>query len=273
MKVKFSRCTSSNLANVPQIDGQLIYTKDTNEMYLDVGENRTKVSDIIEVADKSSVVTPILSKLYYETSTDILYKAKIENNTVIWVAIGGTSGDVKMCNLGLFSDYTTENRLDLNKLSTGVYFLHLDVNTFYMKAMYKGNEILGQFTSNSTQTNRTIVVFEIEKEVSDDLSNNSTVGTITQFYFSEGNNSQLRWSIRFIKINTENINTGSSNSLLILPVTTDGTQTIIGAKTFNILPKSSVVPTEDTHLVNKKYVDDNIGNINTILDSINGEVV
>ena len=28
MKVKFSRCTSSNLANVPQVDGQLIYIKD-----------------------------------------------------------------------------------------------------------------------------------------------------------------------------------------------------------------------------------------------------
>ena len=35
-------------------------------------------------------------------------------------------------------------------------------------------------------------------------------------------------------------------------------QSISGVKTFTTLPKSSVVPTEDTHLVNKKYVDDSI---------------
>lgn len=95
MKVKFSRCTSSNLANVPQVDGQLIYTKDTCEVYLDVGNNRKKLSDVIEVANKSSVVSPIITKLYYETSTDTLYKAKIvENNNeeeIVWVDITGAT--------------------------------------------------------------------------------------------------------------------------------------------------------------------------------------
>ena len=91
MKVKFSRCTSSNLANVPQIDGQLIYTKDTGEVYLDVGNNRKKISDLIEVANKSSVVSPITSKLYYETSTDILYKVKQVDGEIIWVDITGAT--------------------------------------------------------------------------------------------------------------------------------------------------------------------------------------
>ena len=34
-------------------------------------------------------------------------------------------------------------------------------------------------------------------------------------------------------------------------------QTIYGVKNFSTLPKSTVVPTDDAHLVNKKYVDDN----------------
>ena len=62
MKVKFSRCNSSNLASVPKVDGQLIYTKDTAEVYLDVGNNRNKVSDIVIVADKTNISTPVISK-------------------------------------------------------------------------------------------------------------------------------------------------------------------------------------------------------------------
>ena len=95
MKVKFSRCTSSNLANVPQVDGQLIYTKDTNEVYLDVNNNRNKISDVIMVANKSSVLAPITTKLYYETSTDTLYKAKIVENDneeeIVWIDITGAT--------------------------------------------------------------------------------------------------------------------------------------------------------------------------------------
>jgi len=47
MKVKFSRCNSNNLTNVPQVDGQLIYVKDTNEVYMDVGETRNNITDFI----------------------------------------------------------------------------------------------------------------------------------------------------------------------------------------------------------------------------------
>ena len=46
-----------------------------------------------------------------------------------------------------------------------------------------------------------------------------------------------------------------------------GSQTISGLKTFTALPKSSVAPTEDDHLVNKKYVDDVITtSITTVLE-------
>ena len=44
-------------------------------------------------------------------------------------------------------------------------------------------------------------------------------------------------------------------------MTTHEHQTITGQKTFNVLPTTSVEPTSDTHIVNKKYVDDTIASI------------
>lgn len=40
-----------------------------------------------------------------------------------------------------------------------------------------------------------------------------------------------------------------------------GAQTVTGKKTFNVLPESSVTPTTNNQLVNKKYVDDNAGGL------------
>lgn len=76
MKVKFSRCQSSNLADVPKVDGQMIFTKDTGEAYLDVGENRSKISDIIflqTIAERDSIISPLLNKLYYVLEDNQLY--------------------------------------------------------------------------------------------------------------------------------------------------------------------------------------------------------
>lgn len=86
MKVKFSRCNSNSLANVPQVDGQLIYVKDTSEVYMDVGNNRNKLSDVIEVADITNVQNPIISKIYYDEATENLYKY-IDNE---WKSLGGS---------------------------------------------------------------------------------------------------------------------------------------------------------------------------------------
>ena len=98
MKVKFSRCNSNNLATIPQTDGQLIYTKDTGECYLDVNNTRNKVSDIVIVANKNTIQNPILSKLYFDETTEKLYKAKIENNKTVWIDITGATEDYVKAN-------------------------------------------------------------------------------------------------------------------------------------------------------------------------------
>ena len=69
----------------------------------------------------------------------------------------------------------------------------------------------------------------------------------------------LSWSDNNEICTVTGINT-SLGSIIDLKdaVTKSNSQTITGTKTFNTLPKSSVVPTDDTHLVNKKYVDDTV---------------
>ena len=55
---------------------------------------------------------------------------------------------------------------------------------------------------------------------------------------------------------------------LIDVATSNTVQTISAKKTFSVLPESSVVPTLDNQLVNKKYVDDTIAS--SITDALGG---
>lgn len=49
---------------------------------------------------------------------------------------------------------------------------------------------------------------------------------------------------------------------------TDQNEYISGTKTFTTLPKTTLVPTTDDQFVNKKYVDDQVGNINSVLATL-----
>ena len=76
MKVKFSRCNSNNLTNVPQVDGQMTFVKDTQDIYMDVGNNRTKVTDIIfmnTLQQLNALNTYLPNKLYYINDVSKLY--------------------------------------------------------------------------------------------------------------------------------------------------------------------------------------------------------
>jgi len=76
MKVKFSRCNSNSLTNVPQVDGQMTFVKDTQEVYMDVGNNRTKVTDIIFIntlSEANGLSNYLTNKLYYVNETNRLY--------------------------------------------------------------------------------------------------------------------------------------------------------------------------------------------------------
>ena len=172
-----------------------------------------------------------------------------------------------LCNLGKFSDYPQDNRLNLNKLTPGVYLLYRDVSNIYVKATYKDNEILGEYLLRESTLDN-IYFLTMHKRITDDLSVGSYVGKFISFKVKDGASSMVKEESTSIEIysDTIRIDTGTTNT--INTVTRDNSQTITGKKTFNTLPESSVVPTTDNQLVNKKYVDDSIGDIETALTTI-----
>ena len=56
-------------------------------------------------------------------------------------------------------------------------------------------------------------------------------------------------------------------------VTTDTAQSITAKKTFTVLPESSVVPTTDDQLANKKYVDDHVPSISNMVTTDTAQTV
>ena len=62
--------------------------------------------------------------------------------------------------------------------------------------------------------------------------------------------------------------TGNKTSADLGLVSVGGIETISGLKTFTTLPESSIAPTTDNQLVNKAYIDGQIGNINTVLATL-----
>lgn len=238
MKVKFSRCISSNLANVPQVDGQLIYVKDTSEVYMDVGNSRNKLSDVIEVADITNIQNPIISKIYYDEATENLYKY-IDNE---WKSLGGSSSPQVF-----YWDGT--NSSDAIALWNQIYQISREKDVI----------VISRKQDNDPTTP---IIYPIKKQM--DLTQNirgianlrKNIGVShTDLYLPY-------YTVRCI-INDEQVTT--------IMINKSEEQTPLLESSFNY--SQPYVPQYPGSPATKKYVDDQVGSINTLLDSINGEVV
>lgn len=173
----------------------------------------------------------------------------------------------KACNLGLAKNYTSSNPLNLNDLKVGTYLLeNVNQDWINVKATYQGNEILGQKWLSITSAGP--VFFIIEKEITDSLSTGTSIGKCAylEIIDTTGN---ISYVANDIKIRTDSIDISSGTVNKIETVDRSHNQTISGVKTFNSLPVCGAVPTTNNQLVNKKYVDDTVGDINTALGNIN----
>lgn len=68
MKVQFGRCTSNKLKNVPIVNGQILFVKDTSEQYIDVDDTRSRITDLVFVPTlekRDEITNPSSNKLYY----------------------------------------------------------------------------------------------------------------------------------------------------------------------------------------------------------------
>ena len=104
--VKFSRCKSNSLANVPQVDGQIIFVKDTKDAYLDDGNERSKITDIIFIdtlEELNSIENPLTKKLYYVAEDNALHKF----SGTTWAPIKATAEETTFDNSETSLEATT----------------------------------------------------------------------------------------------------------------------------------------------------------------------
>jgi len=170
--------------------------------------------------------------------------------------------------------------LDFTDLDFGTYIIgvtnHSTNPWFYAKATYGGvDSAVHQITFNSI-SGVDILILQMQKKISDTTP--SVSGDLFGYIVGQSwheTNKQIesrRMNLKmYFSSNTYSVGTSGSSYINFKLLTTDGTQTITGQKTFNILPESSVTPTTANQLVNKTYVDTAVagaggGNVNYLGD-------
>lgn len=164
--------------------------------------------------------------------------------------------------LGYIEDYTPDNRLDITDLEKGTYSLgikdRIGSQTLYLKVSHNGQE---QTLDTTLQIEATVVSNMIYFDVRNPIKDISGYDEVVRISFSYLNSTtgeivNTKYGISYN--NTSGILSNSARyNTKISAMTTDTKQVIRGEKTFNVLPESSVEPTNDNQFVNKKYVDDN----------------
>ena len=78
------------------VNGNIIATTDTGDLYVDAGGSRIKLTDVITgtYAAITGLIAPLINKLYFATDTHKLLQASYNNGEVVWHELGnsGTSG-------------------------------------------------------------------------------------------------------------------------------------------------------------------------------------
>lgn len=92
------QCLESELNNISILNGQLIYTSDTNKLYWDVNDNRQVITDIIIITENeyNNLLAPLntfyyisdLNKLMYYNGTNWIL---INENKQIWYGVCDTA--------------------------------------------------------------------------------------------------------------------------------------------------------------------------------------
>lgn len=189
----------------------------------------------------------------------------IENNVISALSSGDATS------LGSSSQYTQQNPLDFTNKETGIYIIHWNSNNMYIQASYNNTtktKTVDKPNYNSFPFFGNMSIIEVVNKVTPttQVASSLKLFILHTLYYNE-NSRRIVFNISNYNLKPNNIS--DSGSMVDFYVSTTNTdQTITSKKTFNTLPESSAVPTTNNQLVNKKYVDDNIGNINTILSTL-----
>ena len=189
----------------------------------------------------------------------------IENNVIS--AIGGGSTTY----LGKMSDYSTQQTaINLDDLDVGIYTLIADSRYLYLKATYNNVVIEGNKNTGTDDYANHIMFLTIEQKAEDVTTSNNRLGYLSFLEMNTSNVFILQHNY-IIRFNTDNINMSTDSKYLFYLLTKGDNQTISGKKTFSTLPESSIAPTSDNQLANKKYVDDTVAGAGGGLEQITTE--
>ena len=147
-----------------------------------------------------------------------------------------------------------------NSSSNPFIFKGKKKGVYYFIDKRPGDNIYYKFDTSDSNTSDPLVPLEIN--ILKDINGTETNGTLLGYTTKAGMSSLPFSSVYCIEIkrgtsSSTGLSTGIPSNGSIQYVTIERPQTISSEKTFSTLPKSTVVPTNDAHLVNKKYVDDN----------------
>lgn len=190
----------------------------------------------------------------------------VTSNGIFEALQNAGGGDVENY-LGKVSDHASNSTaIDLNQLKKNVIYFadkfFLPNSNLSIKATYNNDTYyssIGSFGSNET---RDFLYLVIEKDIPEIVDTDTTIGCC---WFRSSTGSYYK---SYIRLSPTYISMGMSDTFDGWEVNLKWAQTITGEKTFNTLPKSSVEPTLDEHFTNKKYVDDLVGDISTVLSTL-----
>lgn len=213
----------------------------TTEMDLSGYATTTMIGDLstLKTTDKDSVVDAIneIVDTTGSLSGSINALSEYHDIEVIKLSGAGPGNSVLKADYQKFTD-ALNRMLKLGRLCP----IYLDGSLSYYKGIYVGTS---NFTAGSS-----FVMFGMLP-----VRNSASYGDMCGCSMTI----DLAWDNTEETCTVTNIRS-SLGSIVDLKdaITKSSDQTITGTKTFNALPKSSITPTDDTHLVNKKYVDDTI---------------
>lgn len=174
--------------------------------------------------------------------------------------LSGSAGSV----LGDYTEFDTqENAINIDNLEPGLYFISVKDGSrvgstrFYVKYTYGGQVLFTQIVPPGSLTGHYVIEDCIYLLIEQKLQSGDFVLGRVKYLCQDITNKNIVTGTVSIRINNGSlIQSGSYENYAM--VLRSGAQTISGVKTFNTLPESNVAPTNDAHLVNKKYVDDSI---------------
>lgn len=249
------------------------YTKSETDTLLNAKANTTDIpTELADLAGDSThrTVTDAEKTTWNGKQDELVSGTNIKTINNQSILGSGNLAISETHSLGTIGNYTMSNRLNINNLDVGVYYLlgneTTSGETLYLSGTYKGTTKTHNITNAKTLVGG-LWVLKIINKLEDTIPTNTNICKL--FYMSiHPISKQLTSTILTIYIRDNVLFFNVSNFELTNYVDKTLAETISGKKTFTVLPESSVTPTTDNQLVNKKYVDDTVGDINTALEAI-----